>query len=278
MTAGGKPPGIFDGVHRDDGLHRPFPAGLERAIRGCALQPVTHGRSGCGVYRLLDEEGAALYLKLSRKDSHASLRPEMERLAWLRGRLPVPALHLIEEDEEREYLLMGSIDGLDASNRAHVDDLPRLIDALAEGLLILHSLPIDDCPFDHTTGAELERAYSRLKRGLVDETDFGGNWSGRSAVDLFDELVARRPSAGESVFTHGDYSLPNVIVQSGRISGFVDLGTAGIGDRYRDLALAVRSLDYNFGCGWSGRLFDAYGLDRPDVERIEFHILLDEFF
>ena len=44
---------------------------------------------------------------------------------------------------------------------------------------------------------------------------------------------------------HGDYCLPNIILKEHTVSGYIDVALAGVGDRYQDLALAVRSLAYN---------------------------------
>jgi kanamycin kinase len=47
----------------------------------------------------------------------------------------------------------------------------------------------------------------------------------------------------------------------------VDFGDLAVGDRWADLAVASVSLDWNFGEGPQGELFDAYGIT-PDAERI----------
>ena len=44
---------------------------------------------------------------------------------------------------------------------------------------------------------------------------------------------------------HGDYCLPNILVKNGHVSGFVDLGDAGIGDPWCDYAWCIWSLEYN---------------------------------
>ncbi len=44
---------------------------------------------------------------------------------------------------------------------------------------------------------------------------------------------------------HGDFCLPNILVQNDKFVGFVDLGDAGIGDPWMDYAWCIWSLEYN---------------------------------
>jgi aminoglycoside phosphotransferase len=81
------------------------------------------------------------------------------------------------------------------------------------------------------------------------------------------------------VFTHGDYCLPNIMLKDGAVSGFLDLGRAGIADRYTDLALAARSIRHNMGDERLVNLFfHAYGLGEVDWRKVDYYILLDELF
>jgi aminoglycoside phosphotransferase len=189
----------------------------------------------------------------------------------------VPEVIGFAGDDLSHHLLISEMPGPTAADPRDRDAIAGLVENLAEGLRMVHAVPAADCPFDHRIAAEIERARERMERGLVDEEDFDEEHRGRSARSLFEELTARIPEE-DPVFTHGDYCLPNVIVAGGGISGFIDLGRAGIGDRYRDLALAARSLAFNFGEQWVPLLFDAYGIARPDPGRLAFHRLLDEFF
>ena len=91
-------------------------------------------------------------------------------------------------------------------------------------------------------------------------------------------MLAGRPASEDRVFTHGDLCLPNVIIHDKRLSGFIDLGSAGIGDPYRDLALVGRSLNRNLGPGWADIFFAHYGLAAPDPDKLRYYRLLDEFF
>jgi len=73
------------------------------------------------------------------------------------------------------------------------------------------------------------------------------------------------------VLIHGDYCLPNVLVEDGRLTALVDVGRSGIGDPRDDFAAALWSLHYNFGHGYAHTFLDAYGVppmtDR-DTERL----------
>ena len=52
--------------------------------------------------------------------------------------------------------------------------------------------------------------------------------------------------------------------------GNVDFGDLTVGDRWADLAIASRSLAWNFGQGHQSELFRAYGID-PDETRIRYY-------
>lgn len=59
----------------------------------------------------------------------------------------------------------------------------------------------------------------------------------------------------------------------GTFAAHVDLGSLGLADRWADLAIAAWSTEWNYGPGYDGIVYDAYGID-PDPERITFYRLL----
>jgi len=61
------------------------------------------------------------------------------------------------------------------------------------------------------------------------------------------------------VLVHGDYCLPNVLVEDGELSALVDVGGAGLGDPLVDLAAGVWTLQYNYGPGHARTFLDSYG-------------------
>ena len=258
-------------------LHGPLAPYLQRVQRATA---VVIGESGAQVYQLWDEQGPSSFLKIGPRDAVTPLAADVARLHWLVERLPTPQVLAYDETDQWSYLLTSVIPGVDTATLAERADtnIAQVVRLLAEGLRQVHDVPIHDCPFDHRLAHEIERVRVRIARGLVDEQQMGGLWRGQAVSDLFAELLATQPADEELVFTHGDYCLPNILVDGNRVSGFVDLGRAGVADRYRDLALAQRSLIRNYGVAWVPLFFAEYGLPQPDEAKLTFYQLLDEFY
>jgi Aminoglycoside phosphotransferase len=71
-----------------------------------------------------------------------------------------------------------------------------------------------------------------------------------------------------------------------KLSGLIDVGDTGEGDKWKDIALCYRSLKHNFDGTYGGKvypdfnpdkLFEALGIE-PDWDKIKYFILLDELF
>lgn len=67
---------------------------------------------------------------------------------------------------------------------------------------------------------------------------------------------------------------PNTLLHDdGAFAGHVDLGSLGVADRWADLAVAAWSTEWNYGPGYDGLVYEAYGI-APDAERITYYRLL----
>ncbi len=213
------------------------------------------------------------------RGSEQDLYAEVSRLLWLRGRLPVPDVLYWAEDDARQYLLISGVPGVALYDDSLRDQLPTLIRLYAQSLHQVHAVPAEDCPFDVRLDVKIAQAAQRLHAGSVDVLNFDPERRGRTAQSLFREVIDTRPADEDLVFTHGDYCTPNVLIDPDAmtLSGLIDWGRAGIADRCQDLALAARSIDYNFGAEWVKPFFEAYGVT-ADAAKVAFYRLLDEFF
>jgi aminoglycoside 3'-phosphotransferase II len=257
---------------------------VSRLLPRHAFQSVTVGESGVGVWRCTTDGSSPVYLKVAPTSAGLELDQEADRLRWMKEHdLPVPGVRDYGRIGSAEFLLLDEVPGLAASDAHWTSSLPETIAALGAGLAHVHRTSTVDCPFDQRIARQIDAARHRVDAGLVREDDFDEIRAGRSATDLFAELLSSVPADEDLVFTHGDFCLPNIILDRGpkeevQITGVVDCGRAGIADRHQDLALAVRSIIHNFGDVWVAPFLEAYGLPRPQEKKLRFYTLLDEFF
>ncbi|MCU0512514.1 MAG: aminoglycoside 3'-phosphotransferase [Anaerolineae bacterium] len=260
----------------------PLPADLAALVAAATWSQNTLGMTDAAVYCLTYPDGTQHYLKTARHSAAAPLPPEIARLRWLQGRLPVPQVRYAGADADRAFLLMTAVPGRVACDEALAPALTQagIVALLADGLRQLHALPAAGCPFDRRLNVTLAEAAARVEAGLVAADDFDEERQGRTPAEVLDELYDTVPDDEEVVFTHGDYCLPNILLDAAarRVTGFIDVGRAGLADRYQDLALAQRSIIYNFGAAYLPHFWKAYGLRKVDHAKVAFYRLLDEFF
>lgn len=213
----------------------------------------------------------------------------VQMMKWLEGKIPGPKVICYEKDSAHQYLLMSKVPGKMSCDEYFLEHPQELLALLAKALKMLWSVDISDCPRNRDIDAELQEAKYRIENNLVDldnvePTTFGeGGFKNPQA--LLEWLEENRPDY-EPVLSHGDFCLPNIFIEDGKISGFIDLGDTGIGDKWRDIALCYRSLQHNFDGSFGGKvypdfnpdmLFDALGIE-PNREKLRYYILLDELF
>lgn len=255
-----------------------IPLEIARRIGSFDSTEIAIGCSAARTFRLNPRIGNNSYLKVVDVKDGKYLREEYHRLHWLQGKLPVPQVLDYVRAGESEFLWTSEIQGDHAADPVFANRLPDLVRLLAKGLQTIHRVDIADCPFDCKVATRIQEAERNMVHGLVDEADFDPKRQGMRAGDLFQQLVDTIPHSEDLVFTHGDYCLPNIIVVGDELGGFVDWGRAGVADRYQDVALAVRSLTSNVGREWAELFLKEYGLADPNLLKIEWYQLLDEFF
>lgn len=253
------------------------PAAIQTLFHAKKITEIHIGCSSTTVYQILDDD-YTLYLKIHPRSPHFSFLHEVSILHWLAEQLPVPRVQGYITDTEYEYLLLTEVPGDNCVDAMARLDNDQLVDLLALGLRQIHQINIARCPFDECIDAKLERARYRVQHALVDENDFDDERLGMTAREVYAALEECRPTEQDLVFTHGDYCLPNILLQGERISGFIDLDRAGVSDRYNDLAIASRSIAYNLGTAYEQQFFLSYGIENVDDEKIQYYRMMDELF
>ena len=261
--------------HEQDGGMQ-APAAWRERLHGYRWTLALDGCSEASVFRLDAPGQPPLYLKTEAVAPLAELPGEAERLRWL-GAAGIPCAPVLGwiEEADHYWMLLKAVPGQNLEE-AGLDPAAK-VGLMAAALRQMHALDIASCPFDHRAALRIEQAYARLQSGLVDEDDLDEAHRGLAPGELFARLQAQAPAHEDLVVTHGDACLPNLIVQDGAVTGWIDCGRLGVADRWQDLALATRDVKQVLGPAWVAPFLQAYGT-QLDAERAAFYRLLDEFF
>lgn len=209
---------------------------------------------------------------------------EIRMLNWLQNRLPVPKVISFTQKDGYNYILMSKVKGLMLFDDEILKDPFNAAKLLADGIKMLWNIDITECPYNNSLDNKLRLAKYRVQNNLVDELDIDFEYlmkfNIQSTNELLEYLIKNKPKE-DKVLSHGDYCLPNILIKENEISGFIDLGRAGISDMWQDIALGVRSFIYNLKDEYKevyiDEFFNQLGI-KKDNFKIKYYILLDELF
>jgi kanamycin kinase len=187
------------------------------------------------------------FLKIGKR---GSLEREVRITEFLHRHHVAPGIIAYASDLDNDYVLSEAIPGEDGTSGVHLDNPVKLAGVLGEYVRMLHSLPTEGCPYANRT--------SEMLNGLRDQ-------------EISPALLRRiKLSAADNVIIHGDYCLPNIIMDNFVFQAFIDTGDGGIGDRHYDISWGIWSLAYNLKTEQYKEIFlDAYG--RKDIDMDSLH-------
>lgn len=240
-----------------------FPIELRDYLKGAK----TYDSSCSNEARTIYIEGSSqLFLKSAKLNS---MKREYENTNFLNLKFVAPkALEYINY-EGKDYLLTERIHGEDGISGKHMENPEKLAKVFGESLRMLHSMSTDGCPNKNRTAEIIEEARNNVANGGGDleQLRISFNLSIEEALDEMEKLVGCEV---DDVIIHGDYCLPNIIMNNFKFTGFIDLGYGGVGDRHWDIYWGVWTLKFNFGTDEYKDIFlEAYGLEHINEHRFK---------
>lgn len=209
------------------------------------------------------EKDRGYYLKRSPKGKLAR-EAMMTRYFAEKG---LAARVLSYESLEEDWMLTLSVKGEDCVHSMYMEKPEKLCDTLAEILLKLHSLEAKDCPVLRM-GEYFDLVRKNYLKGMFDQSyALGQTYTPEQAFNIAD---SRKELFTNDTLIHGDFCLPNIILDNWKLSAFIDLDNAGLGDKHIDIYWALWSMRFNFKTDkYSKRFLDGYGKDRVNCEKLE---------
>lgn len=178
--------------------------------------------------------------------------------------------HVIDYiSDDMDYLLTERVAGEDCTYAKYLEEPNKLCDLIATTLRALHEIDASDCPINDRVGEYIALVEKNYRTGNYDSAPFPDSFGYRSAEDAIAVFESGKKELKNEVLIHGDYCLPNIMLDDWRFSGFIDLGNGGVGDRHIDLFWGAWTLFFNLKTDrYRERFFDAYGRDMVDTQKI----------
>ena len=209
----------------------------------------------------IDKDGG-YYLKTAEK---GALRNEAELTRYFHEK-GLSANVLAYISAERDFMLTERVRGEDLTFAKYLAEPKKLCDTLAALLRELHETEFSACPVQNHTAKYLATVERNYRLGLYD-LSFAPEFT--TAEEAYSLVRENAHMLKNEVLLHGDYCLPNVMLDDWRFSGFIDVGNGGVGDRHVDLFWGAWTLNFNLKTDeYRVRFFDAYGRDKIDEEKI----------
>ncbi len=208
------------------------------------------------------ERDRGYFLKESKK---GSLETEAE-LARYFHRKGLTAPVLAYRSDEKDWLLTERVPGEDLTDPLYLSAPERLADTLGETLRHLHGLGFSDCPIQNRMQGYFDLVEENYKANVFDLS-----YCDLPSVDeAYRTATEGRSLLKNDTLLHGDYCLPNIILDRWIFSGFIDLGRGGVGDRHVDIFWGAWTLNFNLHTDkYRDRFFDAYGRDRINNDALD---------
>ena len=249
------------------------PRELKRLIESMRYEENSIGYSNARVFHLFDDD-KNYYLKI--RNSGDGLRREYEVINWLKNMLSVPEVLFYADTGENEYMLSKKIRGEMACSAMYLSKPEETVKMLAFGISAIRTVKARDCPFDIRLNNLLDKIKTKIDTDGSQCENHAKDDGFASDLELYEYLLRNKPAEPDIAFSHGDYCLPNIMLDANAVSGYLDFEYAGVADIYQDISSCIWSMEYNFKTDkYNELLFEHLGIP-PDWDRVKYYHLLDK--
>ena len=171
---------------------------------------------------------------------------------------------------ENDWMLTKKVIGEDCTFQMYLDDPKRLCDTTAALLRRLHETDFLNCPVKDRSSTYVKTVTDNYTNGTYDKSAFPDSFGYKSAKDAWDVAGKYMYDLKNDTLLHGDYCLPNIMLDNWKFSKFIDLGNGGVGDRHIDIFWGIWTLFFNLKTNeYASRFIDAYGRNLIDKDMLK---------
>lgn len=208
---------------------------------------------------------------------------EAQILLWLQDKIKVPEVYFNLYEEGIYYLVMEMLPGQMGQYGFEQMPVEDMIILYANEIKKWHQIdPTGFLPVN-TLKDKIAHVKENMKQGLVKTQYFERELQGKTDREVYDLMMHYYPKSFDLVLCHGDVCMPNFMIKDKEVTGWIDVVGCGVNDRYLDIAIALRTLRFNFEFfniefkeEYIQLFLKTYGIHKLDMDKVKFYIFLDE--
>jgi kanamycin kinase/aminoglycoside 3'-phosphotransferase-3 len=194
---------------------------ISEFIRNCDLEEISIGCSDSQVIKI-KKTNDLYFLKIAKR---GMLTSEFEKLKWLDEKLSVPKVILYDLSDDTEFLITEAVKGEMVCTDYYINNPNIGISVLADAFKQIHSVNIEDCPFDVSIDYKLSLVENNINNKLINVNNLKEETLKKyGSLDNILEFLKENKFYDTLCFSHGDTSLPNIFASDDRFVGFIDVG------------------------------------------------------
>ncbi len=221
------------------------------------------------------------YILKINKDNYEA-RNEINIYEQLSSKLPIGKIIKYEIKDGYIYILREKLKGLPLSDDYYMNRPKLLLNLAFDALEILENVDIKGLKLKDSIEEIINIGIKNKDKLDILAINNELNCNFKDANEIINFLKSNKPEI--NALCHGDLCLPNIICDGNKIVGFIDVGMTGLSNYWHDIAIAYRSIKYNYlgfygkaYSGFSDDMFFSY-LKEVNKDMIFYFLLLDEMF
>ena len=241
-------------------------------------------RMNGSVSRATDIFGNEVYIKRGSSYERLEITREKEYLVLLNGIIPVPKILGFRDDGLEAEIVLSKAPGYPMHSICTGINPKRLIEIMVTILSEIWnaSNSLKGTILEYGLKKELDDILTMITSNRIDVKKFEKTSGGISPDKMYADIISNIDVNKFIFLTHGDFCLPNIILDDDYNYTLIDWGKAGFADRFRDLSALRGSLTKNIDAeifdSLLNALRDAGISDEYNEEQLNIYDKLDMFW
>ena len=248
---------------------------IKKILEKSIIKDIEIGCYGNKVSEITNENNEVFFIKESKENN---LDKEYYIYNYLKDTGLVPKVIYFSYDKNKSIMLTEKLKGKMICDDDVFDDMEYVVTLAAQALKTLQNIDVSRCLIHNTLDIKLATAKYNIDNNLLTSMKEENKKKFGSFEKIYEYLINNKPKIEKLCFSHGDLSLPNIFFENDKITGFIDMGDAGVSDYWYDIAILVKSLRRNYETPEAEKILFKKLDIKPNYESIEYYILLIELF